>query len=80
MKDSSLMKFCSMLPVLMLAGNRVKKYAGLSRLMVRNLPAVGGSQNTFDTDIRWISKEDIPLLKKFEPIGPPPILLANAGK
>ncbi|WP_231623556.1 hypothetical protein [Nitrosospira briensis] len=39
-----------------------------------------GPHNTFDTDIRWISKEDIPLLKKFEPIGPPPNLLANVRK
>ncbi|MBC6962772.1 MAG: hypothetical protein DWB48_08595, partial [Nitrosomonas sp.] len=39
-----------------------------------------GPQNTFDTDIRWISKEDIPLLKTFEPIGPPPNLLVNSNK
>ena len=36
-----------------------------------------GPQNTFDTDIRWINKEDIPLLKDFDPIGPPPNLLKN---
>ncbi|MCC6921453.1 MAG: hypothetical protein E6Q61_09985 [Nitrosomonas sp.] len=37
-----------------------------------------GPQNTFDTDIRWINKDDIPLLKNFEPIGPPPNLLVNS--
>jgi len=36
-----------------------------------------GPQGTFDTDIHWISKEDIPLLKTFEPMGPPPNLLLN---
>ena len=36
-----------------------------------------GPQNTFDTDIRVISKEEIPLLKDFDPIGPPPNLLRN---
>jgi hypothetical protein len=28
-------------------------------------------------DIRWINKDDVPLLKDFEPIGPPPNLLKN---
>ncbi len=36
-----------------------------------------GPQNTFDTDFRWINKDDILFLKNFEPIGPPPNLLAN---
>lgn len=38
-----------------------------------------GPQNTFDTDIRWINKSDIPLLKDFDPIGPPPNLLKNSN-
>lgn len=38
-----------------------------------------GPQGTFDTDIRWIYKDDVPLLKDFEPIGPPPNLLKKAG-
>jgi Tol biopolymer transport system component len=37
-----------------------------------------GPQGTYDTDIRWIYKDDIPLLKHFEPIGPPPNLLKNS--
>ncbi len=37
-----------------------------------------GPLNTFDTDIRWIYKDDIPLLKDFEPIGPPPNLLTSS--
>jgi Tol biopolymer transport system component len=38
-----------------------------------------GPQGTFDTDIRWIDKEDIPLLRTFKPIGPPPNLLINSN-
>lgn len=34
-----------------------------------------GPQNTFDTDLYRIRKQDIPLLKDFDPIGPPPNLL-----
>lgn len=45
----------------------------------KTLTGSWGPHNTFDTDIRWISKEDIPLLQDFEPIGPPPNLLANSG-
>lgn len=36
-----------------------------------------GARGTYDLDIRWVSKDDIPLLKHFEPIGPPPNLLNN---
>ena len=39
-----------------------------------------GPQNTFDTDLYRMSKEDIPLLKDFDPIGPPPNLLVNSNK
>ncbi|WP_139557037.1 PD40 domain-containing protein [Methylotetracoccus oryzae] len=35
-----------------------------------------GPQGNFDFTPRWVSKNDIPLLKNFEPIGPPPNLLA----
>jgi hypothetical protein len=28
-------------------------------------------------DIRWVNKDDIPLLRDFEPIGPPPNLLKS---
>lgn len=45
----------------------------------KKLTGSWGPQNTFDTDIRWINKDDIPLLKNFEPIGPPPNLLTNTG-
>ena len=37
-----------------------------------------GPQGTFDTDFRWVYKDDIPLLKDFEPIGPPPNLLTGS--
>lgn len=36
-----------------------------------------GAQGELNTDFRWINKEDIPLLKTFEPMGPPPNLLRN---
>lgn len=36
-----------------------------------------GPYGTYDMDIRWINKDDIPLLKNFEPIGPPPNLLTG---
>ena len=39
-----------------------------------------GPQGTFDMDIRWVYKDDVPLLKDFEPIGPPPNLLINSKK
>jgi hypothetical protein len=35
-----------------------------------------GRQGSFDFTPPWVSKNDIPLLKNFEPIGPPPNLLA----
>lgn len=37
-----------------------------------------GPQGTYDLGIRWVDKDDVPLLKNFEPIGPPPNLLANS--
>ena len=39
-----------------------------------------GAPGTFNFDLRWVAKDDIPLLKNFEPIGPPPNLLINHGK
>lgn len=37
-----------------------------------------GPHGTYDMDIRWINKDDVPLLKDFEPIGPPPNLLTDS--
>lgn len=37
-----------------------------------------GPYGTYDMDIRWIYKDDVPLLRNFEPIGPPPNLLLNS--
>ena len=37
-----------------------------------------GPYGTYDMDIRWINKDDVPLLKDFEPIGPLPNLLKNS--
>ncbi|SEN02037.1 PD40 domain-containing protein [Nitrosomonas marina] len=37
-----------------------------------------GPHGTYDMDIRWVYKDDIPLLRDFEPIGPPPNLLINS--
>ena len=39
-----------------------------------------GPHGTFDMDIRWVDKSDVPLLKNFEPIGPPPNLLSTSTK
>jgi WD40 repeat protein len=36
-----------------------------------------GPQGSYDLELRWINKDDIPLLKNFEPVGPPPNLLAG---
>ena len=36
-----------------------------------------GAVGTYDMDIRWVNKDDVPLLKDFEPIGPTPNLLKN---
>ena len=38
-----------------------------------------GPEGTYDLDIRWVNKRDIPLLKHFDPIGLPPNLLVNGG-
>ena len=43
----------------------------------KKLTGSWGPYGTYDTDIRWISKDDVPLLKNFKPIGPPPNLLFN---
>ncbi|MDR4652163.1 MAG: hypothetical protein MRJ52_07165 [Nitrosomonas sp.] len=37
-----------------------------------------GPHGTYDMDIRWVNKDDVPLLKNFEPIGPPPNLLKSS--
>ncbi|MCP5242751.1 MAG: PD40 domain-containing protein [Burkholderiales bacterium] len=37
-----------------------------------------GPHGTYDMDIRWVNKDDVPLLRDFEPIGPPPNLLINS--
>ena len=37
-----------------------------------------GPHGTYDMDIRWVYKDDVPLLKNFEPIGPPPNLLIKS--
>ncbi len=37
-----------------------------------------GQPGTYDLDLRWVNKDDIPLLKNFKPIGPPPNLLASS--
>jgi WD40 repeat protein len=37
-----------------------------------------GLPGTYHSDIRWVNKDDVPLLKDFEPIGPPPNLLINS--
>jgi len=38
-----------------------------------------GPQGSYNLAIRWVAKDDIPLLNNFEPIGPPPNLLAASG-
>ncbi len=38
-----------------------------------------GPQGSYDMELRWVAKDDVPLLKNFEPMGPPPNLLA-AGR
>lgn len=37
-----------------------------------------GPQGTYHSNIRWIDKDEIPLLKDFEPISPLPNLLINS--
>ncbi len=32
---------------------------------------------SYNHDVMWLNKDDIPLLKNFDPIGPPPNLLAK---
>ncbi len=36
-----------------------------------------GPHDSYNHDIMWVKKEDVPLLKNFDPIGPPPNLLTN---
>jgi len=38
-----------------------------------------GAKGSYDMELRWVAKDDVPLLKTFEPMGPPPNLLASAG-
>ncbi|MER0170944.1 MAG: hypothetical protein DU489_10125 [Nitrosomonas sp.] len=38
-----------------------------------------GPHGTYDMDLRSINKSDVPLLKDFEPIGPPPNLLKSGA-
>lgn len=37
-----------------------------------------GPRGSYNHDIMWMNKDDVPLLKNFEPIGPPPNLLATS--
>lgn len=37
-----------------------------------------GPRDSYNHDVMWVHKEDVPLLKNFEPIGPPPNLLAGS--
>ncbi|HMS82831.1 MAG TPA: hypothetical protein PKD12_04200 [Nitrospira sp.] len=37
----------------------------------------GGPLGSYNHDVMWLNKDDIPLLKNFEPIGPPPNLLKS---
>ncbi len=39
-----------------------------------------GPQGGYDLAIRWVAKDDVPLLRNFEPVGPPPNLLAVGGE
>ena len=36
-----------------------------------------GPQGSYNMDVLWLNKDDVPLLKNFDPIGPPPNLLAK---
>ena len=36
-----------------------------------------GPRDSYNHDILWVKKDDVPLLKNFEPIGPPPNLLVH---
>lgn len=35
-----------------------------------------GAQGSYNMELRWVATDDVPLLKNFEPMGPPPNLLA----
>jgi hypothetical protein len=37
-----------------------------------------GPRDSYNHDVMWVKKDDVPLLKNFEPIGPPPNLLAGS--
>ncbi|WP_017840815.1 TolB family protein [Methylotuvimicrobium buryatense] len=37
-----------------------------------------GPQGSYDMNVMWMNKDDVPLLKNFDPIGPPPNLLAKS--
>ncbi|MGZ0080066.1 PD40 domain-containing protein [Methylomonas sp. ZR1] len=36
-----------------------------------------GPQGSYNMDVLWLNKDDVPLLKNFDPIGPPPNLMAK---
>jgi hypothetical protein len=36
-----------------------------------------GPQGSYNMDVLWVNKDDVPLLKNFDPIGPPPNLMAQ---
>ena len=36
-----------------------------------------GAPGTYNMELRWVAKDEVPLLKNFEPIGPPPNLLIS---
>jgi hypothetical protein len=37
-----------------------------------------GPRDSYNHDIMWVHKDNVPLLKNFEPIGPPPNLLVTS--
>jgi WD40-like Beta Propeller Repeat len=40
-----------------------------------------GPRDSYNHDVMWVHKEEVPLLKNFEPIGPPPnLLVTGRGK
>lgn len=39
-----------------------------------------GPLGSYNHDVMWVRKEDVPLLRNFEPIGPPPNLLVDRAR
>ena len=39
-----------------------------------------GPRDSYNHDIMWVHKDNIPLLRNFEPIGPPPNLLISGKR